>query len=324
MRCVPTSGISSSDGAERPEQRADRRDRVHAPGRLARVLDAVQLEPDRPRRDRAEHQHRDRDEREHAEQRAGEGADRDVVERVDRERQQRLRDDRHDREQHGGRQHEHAEAVEVRMPVGQAAAEPVADRERDEHDRDRVRPHDRRVAEERRDQPRDGDLGAERRGPDDEDEQLERQPAAVPHAGVQYGDGPVSDRRRVLASGHGHRRPRRPRPRAPLAPVHPAARVGARGAGDDRARRGLHALRHRRQRLHRRRLLALVHGPRAPPPRDRRRGAGAARPRRALDDARPLAPRRGASSPRASSRSRRPASSASSTPTTARPPSRSR
>ena len=86
--------------AERAEQRADRRDRVHPPGGLARVLDALELQPDRPRRHGAEHQHRDGDEREHAEQRAGEAADRDVVERVDREREQRLREERHEREQH--------------------------------------------------------------------------------------------------------------------------------------------------------------------------------------------------------------------------------
>ena len=49
-----------------------------------------------------------------------------------------------------------------------APAEPVADRERDEHDRDRVRPHDRRGAEVRRQQPRRGDLGAQAGGADDE------------------------------------------------------------------------------------------------------------------------------------------------------------
>ena len=165
-------------GAERPDQRADRRDRVHAARGLTRVLHPLELEPDRPRRHGAEHQHGDRDEREDPEQRAREAADRDVVERVDGQREQRLGDDRDDREQHRRGQHQPAQARQVRVPVGEPAAEPVADRQRHEHDRDRVRPHDRRVAEERRDQPGDRDLRAERRDADDEDEQLERRPGS--------------------------------------------------------------------------------------------------------------------------------------------------
>ena len=78
------------------------------------------------------------------------------------------------------------------------------------------------------------------------------------------------------------------------------------------------------QRLPRRRVLAVVQRPRAPPPGDRRSGPRAARPRRALDDARALAPAAPRCSPSAWSRSRRPASSASSTPTTGRRPPRSR
>ena len=94
-------------------------------------------------------------------------------------------DDRHEREQHGGDQHEQAQRALVGPAVGHAAAEPVADRQRDEHDRDRVRPHDRRGAEERRHQARGGDLGAQRRGADDEDEELERrEPARLARAGV--------------------------------------------------------------------------------------------------------------------------------------------
>ena len=57
--------------------------------------------------------------------------------------------------------------------------------------------------------------------------------------------------------------------------------------------RGQRPDRHRRAPLHRRRLLAVVQRPRPPPPGDRRGGARAARPRRPLDDARPLAPRGG-------------------------------
>ena len=53
-----------------------------------------------------------------------------------------------------------------------------------------------------------------------------------------------------------------------------------RGPADHRARRGHHALRHRGQRLPRRRLVAVVQRPRPPPPGDRRRDPAPARPRR--------------------------------------------
>ena len=228
------------------------------------------------------------------------------------------------REQDRRDEHEQAQPLHVRVAVGQPAAEPVADRQRDEHDADRVRPHDRRVAEVRGDQPRDGDLRPEGRDADDEDEQPERRPAAIPHAASSMARRRFPTGRGASVRRHGHRRPRPSRPHPPLAPVHPAARLGAGGAGDDRARRGHAAVRHRRQRVHRRRLVAVVHRPRPRPPGDRRRGARAARPGRALDDARPLAPGRGASSPRGWWRSRRPGWSACSTPTTARPPPRSR
>ena len=64
-------------------------------------------------------------------------------------------------------------------------------------------------------------------------------------------------------SDHGRRRARSP---PPLAPVHAAARLGERGAAGDRARRGHRPDRRRRPPLHRRRLLAVVQRPRAPPP----------------------------------------------------------
>ena len=60
------------------------------------------------------------------------------------------------------------------VAVGEAAAEPVADRQGDQHDADRVRPDDGRGAEVRGEQADRGDLGAERSRPDDEDEQRKR------------------------------------------------------------------------------------------------------------------------------------------------------
>jgi hypothetical protein len=62
----------------------------------------------------------------------------------------------------------------VRVPVGQTASEPVPDRQRHEHGGDRVRPHDRRRAEEGREQTSGRDLAPQARGADDEDEQLQQ------------------------------------------------------------------------------------------------------------------------------------------------------
>ena len=114
----------------------------------------------------------------------------------------------------------------------------------------------------------------------------------------------VTERRRVhpapticWPAANGERCPARSRSR--LAPLHATARLGGRGAVDDRVGRGDRADRHRRPPLSRRRLLALVQRPRPSAPGDRRRDSRAARPRRPLDDARPLPPRGG--------RARRPA-----------------
>ena len=65
-------------------------------------------------------------------------------------------------------------AAHVRIAVGPAAPEPVADGERHEHDADRVRPDDRRGAEVGSEQPHGRDLRAERARPDHEDEQGQR------------------------------------------------------------------------------------------------------------------------------------------------------
>ena len=280
--------------AERADQRADRRDRVHPSGRLAGVLDALELEPDRPRRDRAEHQHRHRDEREHAEQRAGEAADRDVVERVDREREQRLRDDRDDRRAASTRR-----ARAGRAPAGADGGRRAGRRTSSRSTARRARPRScsptrswsrRRTAR----------SAARRRSRSRASRSRRRRRAARAAAGggspcgVQYGAA-------LVPTGCGSSVPAMDT--AALAHLdrthlwHPftqqrgweeeAPVMIERGAG-------LAAVRHRRQRLHRRRVVAVVHRPRPRPSRDRRRGARAARPRGALDDARPLAPRRGA------------------------------
>ena len=63
-----------------------------------------------------------------------------------------LRDERRDRDPDRRRQNDQAEQTRLRPPVGEAAAEPVAEREPGEHDPDQVRPDDRRRAEVGREQ----------------------------------------------------------------------------------------------------------------------------------------------------------------------------
>ena len=201
----------------RPGQRADGGDRVQPPGDLSGVGDVRDREPDRPRRAGPEQHHRDGDQDQDPEQRAEEGAGVDLVEGVDREVEERAGDERDGGEQHRGADDDRAEAAHVGPPVGEPAAEPVADRERDEDDGDRVRPDDRRGAEERRQQPRCGDLGAEARHADDEHEQVEKavaahrgQPALTTPGSARAGAPPARRRPRARrAPGRARTRARR-------------------------------------------------------------------------------------------------------------------
>ena len=206
-----------------------------------------------------------------------------------------------------------------RVAVGEAAADPVAGAEGDEHRGDRVRPHDRRRPEPGREQPRGRDLRTQRGGPDDGGEQLD---GAARHHGRQ---GTEAVRMRGYRPRQDdRRRAPRPRPQAPVASVHPAAGLDGRGLPDHRPRRRLHAVGHRRPRVHRRRLVAVVHGPRAPPPRAGHRDQGPARQGRALDDARPQPRARGAPGGRARRARAARAWSACSSPTRDRRRARSR
>ncbi len=161
-------------GGPGPEQAADGRDRVEPPGHPARLRDVGDGEPERVRRDRAGDEDRGRDEDRHAEQRSDERARRDRVERVGGDAEEGVGDERHDREQQAREQHDPVEPGARRVAVGELAAVPVADRQRDEHDPDRVRPHDRRGAEVRREQARGRDLGAEDAEADREDDKGQR------------------------------------------------------------------------------------------------------------------------------------------------------
>ena len=167
---------------ERAQQRADGGDRVQAPGDRAGLRDVADGEPERIRRDRAGDEHRGGDEHGDAEQRADERAGGDRVQRVDGDAEEGVGDERHGGEQQARQQDDPVQALAGRVAVGQTAAVPVADRQRDEHDPDRVRPDDRRGAEVRREQARGGDLGAEDARPDDEDDEAERGFGQAAHA----------------------------------------------------------------------------------------------------------------------------------------------
>ena len=73
-----------------PDQAADRRDRVHPARDGAALLDALDRQPDRVGRRRAEQHHRWRHQHRHRDQRADEGARRHLVERVDRHVEERI------------------------------------------------------------------------------------------------------------------------------------------------------------------------------------------------------------------------------------------
>ncbi len=220
---------------------------------------------------------------EHAEQRADEGAGRDRVERVDRHVEQRVGDERHERQQ--------ARRRSARAGRGRACA-------------GGGRPAARRASS-RRDSATSTTpivfahtiVDAPKYGASSRTAAISAPSEPVPTTNTSSGSGGIADR-------NARRRPRREPLGATSPPARPPTartsgiRSPSSGAGATRTpliverAEGTDADRHRRPPLHRRRLVALVQRPRPPPPAHRRRGPRAARPRRALDDARPLAPGR--------------------------------
>ena len=89
----------------------------------------------------------------------------------------RPRDERRQGDGTGGDEDHPAEEPRLRPPVGNLAAEPVADGEIEQDQPDDVRPHDRRAPEVGREQPRGGDLGGERGRPGRENDDAEARPA---------------------------------------------------------------------------------------------------------------------------------------------------
>jgi len=84
--------------------------------------------------------------------------------------EERLRYERNRGNANRGGEDDGAEKGRKRSPVGDAAAEPVAERERRQHDPDQVGPDDGGRAEVRREQTGGADLGRQRAGTGEEDE----------------------------------------------------------------------------------------------------------------------------------------------------------
>ena len=171
----PYRGNQHERGQEDAEERTGGRQRVETARDRACRRDRRDGEADRERRDHAEQDDSRRAEEEHGEEAPDDRARRRGVEAVDREVEERLgcEGNHGDAERRG--EHDEAEEPRLRPPVREASAEPVAESERPEDDPDQVRPHDRRRAEVRREEPRRGDLRRERADPGTEDERAERE-----------------------------------------------------------------------------------------------------------------------------------------------------
>ena len=180
VRCVPTSGIAISAGTNVPRREPTVGKRVEAAGHCACRCDVGDREPDRERRDHPEQDDGGREQEQDGEEGADHGARGRVVEAAHRRVEERPGDE--GRQGHPCRRGEHDQAKQawLRPPIGELAAEEVAERERGEDDPDQVRPDDRRGAEVRGQQPGGGDLGCQRADPGPEDECGERRLRA-PH-----------------------------------------------------------------------------------------------------------------------------------------------
>jgi hypothetical protein len=137
-------------GQERPEDAADRGERVEPPGDRSGLADVAEGEANGERSDRAEEGHGDGEESERGEERPHRRTDRYGVEPPHREIEDGPGDERRHRDHERSDDHDQAEEARVRSPVGHLASEPVPEREVDEDEPDDVRPDDGRAAEVRR------------------------------------------------------------------------------------------------------------------------------------------------------------------------------
>ena len=302
--------MNSSAESSVPARLPGRGERVEAPGHRARLLHRWHRQPDRPGRDLPSSSTGTATSPSTPSSEPDERAGRDRVQRVHRHVEQRVGGEGHERQQRGGGEREQAErraCADGGPPAGLPASS-----------RPRAPPAPRRSCSptrwwRHRSRARAGARPRSRRPASPS------RPRKRAAAGAAFPTGTIARvapcRRTLLAADRAHL-------------WHPFTQQrgwSARGAADRRARRGLRADRHRGPALHRRRLVAVVHRPRPPPPAHRRRGARAARPRGALHHARPHPPA-GAielAAPPGGDRPRGPHARAS-TPTAAPPPPRSR
>ena len=137
---------------ETPGDRSDRADRIGIARGVAGVIDVLHSEPDRIWTNEPEQRDRNRENEQHTKQRAIKRSNLDIVEGVERELENRTRQVREqcapDRS-HCGYGIEHPCPG---IPVGQAATEPIADRQVGHREADHIGPDEGGIAEKWRDQ----------------------------------------------------------------------------------------------------------------------------------------------------------------------------
>ena len=144
------------EGASRSQQRhqqqsaeehageaSDRRYCVEPTGDVASLIGSLNAEPDRVRSCGAEHHHWEGDQHHHGNKRTDERAGLYLIECLDGDAEERPGDERDERQQRGGDHHEARQTGNRWVSLGEPAAVPVTDAERDQNGRDRVSPNDR-------------------------------------------------------------------------------------------------------------------------------------------------------------------------------------
>jgi hypothetical protein len=171
-------------GEERPEEAADRGQRVELPGHGPRVAHVVDRQPDREGSDHPEQGQCRCEEREHGEERADRGTGRHLVETVHGNVEERPGRERDDGDQYGPDDDDPTQHARARMPVRDLPADPVADREGREHEADDVRPDDGRAPVVGREEARGADLGRQCSGSGAEHERVQGHGEASPLSGL--------------------------------------------------------------------------------------------------------------------------------------------
>jgi hypothetical protein len=160
--------------AEGAEQGADGRQCVEAACDRTGRGDSADSEPDGEGGDHPEQHDRRGEQQKHRDERPHDGARGRLVEPLDGQIEERLGHERRGRHEQGGDSDHRTQDTRTGTTVGEAPTQPVTERERGEDDADQVRPDDRRRPEVRCEHPGGRDLGRERGGAGDEDDEAQR------------------------------------------------------------------------------------------------------------------------------------------------------